>query len=31
MLREEHFEHQNEHCYRREMEGEPLEITVEQS
>lgn len=30
MLREEHFEHQNEHCYRREMEGEPLEITVEQ-
>lgn len=28
MLRIERFEHQHMQCYRQEMEGEPLEITV---
>lgn len=28
MLRIEHFEHQHMQCYRQEMEGEPLEVTV---
>lgn len=27
MLREESFEHQNRTCYRRELEGCPVEIT----
>lgn len=28
MLRIEYFEHQHMQCYRQEMEGEPLEVTV---